>query len=156
MGVSSSLQPIGVYHSRLARLQVEDQKPLLNRRRAGALGAGLANGLGLVLRWKAGQCVQTGVSQHCWWPLVAAAIGRLISYLTLLLVKGQHVVSAMRVLPMQVLNGMLFFVAVILLTIGFYLGWADIGRVTLHGTSLLLLYLFLAPLVVRTYLIREA
>ena len=76
--------------------------------------------------------------------------------MTLMLVKSRHVVSAIRVLPMQLLNGMLFFLTVLLLTIGFYLGWTDGGSVTLLGASLFLPYVFLAPLVIGTYLIRDA
>jgi hypothetical protein len=110
----------------------------------------------LALWWQAGQCVQPGVSQLCWWPLVVAAIGPLLSYLTLMLVKGRHVVSAKRVLPMQLLNGMLFFLTVSLLTIGFYLGWTDGDSVTLLGTALFVPYVSLAPLVIGTYLIRDA
>ena len=85
----------------------------------------------MVLWWPASQCVQPGISQLCRWPLVGASIGLLLSCATLLLVKGRYVVSAMRVLPMQLLNGMLFFLTVSLLTIGFYLGWTDRDRVTL-------------------------
>ena len=140
---------------RMAKPQAEDRTSLRARRLAGVLGAGLGNGLGLVLWWQAGQYVQPGVSQLCWWPLVVAAIGPLLSYVTLMLVKGRHVVSAIRVLPMQLLNGMLFFLTVLLLTIGFYLGWTDGGGVTLLGASLFLPYVFLAPLVIGTYLIRE-
>ena len=73
-----------------------------------------------------------------------------------MLVKGRHVVSAIRVLPMQLLNAMLFFLTVLLLTIGFYLGWTDGGDVSLLGASLFLPYVFLAPLVIGTYLIRDA
>ena len=86
---------------------------------------------------------------------MVAAIGPLVSYVMLMLVKGQYLVSAIRVLPMYLLNEMLFFLTVFLLTIGFYLGW-DGGRVTLMGTSLFVPYLLLAPLVIGTYLIREA
>ena len=42
----------------------------------------------------------------------------------LMLVKGRRVVSLRRILPMHLLNGMLFFLTVLLLTIGFYLGYA--------------------------------
>jgi hypothetical protein len=108
---------------RMAKPQAEDRTSLQARR--------LAGGLGLVLWWQAGQYVQPGVSQLCWWPLVVAAIGPLVSYLTLMLVKGCHVVSAIRVLPMHLLNGMLFFLTVLLLTIGFYLGG---GRRRRHHT----------------------
>jgi hypothetical protein len=87
---------------------------------------------------------------------VVAVIGPLLSYVTLVLVKGQHVVSAIRVLPMQLLNGMLFFLTVLLLTIGFYRGWTDGGGITLLGVSLFLPYVLLAPLVIGTYLIRDA
>jgi hypothetical protein len=86
---------------------------------------GLGNGLGLALWWQAGQYVRPGISQLCWWPLVVAAIGPFLSYVTLVLVKGRYLVSAMRVLPMHLLNGMLLFLTVILLTIGFYLGWTE-------------------------------
>jgi hypothetical protein len=86
---------------RMARPRAEDQKSLRARRLVGVLGAGLGNGLGLVLWWQAGQYVQPGVSQLCWWPLVVAAIGPLLSYLTLMLVKGRHVLSAIRVLPIH-------------------------------------------------------
>jgi hypothetical protein len=110
----------------------------------------------LVLWWKAGQYVQPGVSQLCWWPLVVAAIGPLVSYVTLVLVKGRYLVSAMRVLPMQLLNRMLFFLTVLLLTIGFYLGWTDRAGSTLLGVALFLPYALLAPLVIGTYLIRDA
>ena len=85
--------------------------------------------------------------------LVAAAS---VSYVTLMLVRGRHVVSAVRVLPLQLLSGMLFFLSVLLLTIGFYLGWTDGGGVTLLGASLFLPYALLAPLIVGTYLIRDA
>jgi hypothetical protein len=54
---------------------------------------------------------------------------------------------------MHLLNGMLFFLTVLLLTIGFYLGWTDRGGVTLLGAALFLPYVFLAPLVIGTYLI---
>lgn len=120
------------------------------------LGVGLGNGLGLVLWWQAGQYVQPDLSQLCWWPLVVAAIGPLVSYIILMLVKGRHVVSANRVLPMHLLNGMLLFLKVSRLTIGFYLGWTGGGSVTLFGASLALPYVFLAPLVIGTYLIRDA
>ena len=141
---------------RMAKPQAEDRTSLRARRLAGVLGAGLGNGLGLVLWWQAGQYVQPGVSQLCWWPLVVAAIGPLLSYVTLMLVKGRYLVSAIRVLPMQLLNGMLFFLTVSLLTIGFYLGWTDGGGVTLLGAALFLPYVLLAPLVIGTYLIRDA
>jgi hypothetical protein len=113
-------------------------------------------GLGLVLWWQAGQYVQPGGSQLCWWPLVVVAIGPLLSYVTIVLVKGRHVVSAIRVLPMQLLNGMLLFLTALLLTIGLYFGWTDGGNVTLLGASLFLPYLFLAPLVIGTFLVRDA
>jgi hypothetical protein len=87
---------------------------------------------------------------------VVAAIGPLVSYVMLMLVKGRHAVSAIRVLPMHLLNGMLFFLTVLLLTIGFYLGWADGDSVTLLGAALFLPYALLAPLVIGTYLIRDA
>jgi hypothetical protein len=44
-----------------------------------------------------------------------------------MLVKGRYLVSAIRVLPMHLLNGMLFFFTVALLAIGFCLGWTDEG-----------------------------
>jgi hypothetical protein len=88
--------------------------------------------------------------------LVVAAIGPVVSYVTLLLVKGRYLVSAIRVLPVQLLNGMLFFVTVSLLTIGFSLGWTDGSGVTLTGASLFLPYVFLAFLVLGTYLIGDA
>jgi hypothetical protein len=141
---------------RMAKPQAEERASLRARRLAGVLGAGLGNGLGLALWWQAGQYVQPGVSQLCWWPLVVAAIGPLLSYLTLMLVKGRHVVSAIRVLPMHLLNGMLFFLTVLLLTIGFYLGWTDGDSVTLLGAALFLPYVLLAPLIIGTYLIRDA
>jgi len=141
---------------RMAKPQSEDRTSLRSRRLVGVLGAGLGNGLGLVLWWQAGQFVQPGVSQLCWWPLVVAAIGPLLSYVTLMLVKGRHVVSAIRVLPMHLLNGMLFFLTVSLLTIGFYLGWTDRGGVTLWGVALFLPYVLFAPLVIGIYLIRGA
>jgi hypothetical protein len=140
----------------MAKPETEDRKSLRARSLAGVLGAGLGNGLGLVLWWQAGQYVQPGVSQLCWWPLVLAAIGPLLSYVALVLVKGRYLVSAIRVLPMQLLNGMLFFLTALLLTIGFYLGWTDGDSVTLMGAALFLPYVLLAPLVTGTYLIRDA
>jgi hypothetical protein len=110
----------------------------------------------LALWWQASQYVQPGVSQLCWWPLVVAAVGPLLSYVTLMLVKGRYLVSAIRVLPMHLLNGMLFFLTVLLLTIGFYLGRTDGGGVSLLGAFLFLPYALLAPLVMGTYLIRDA
>jgi hypothetical protein len=50
----------------------------------------------------------------------------------------------------------LLFLIVLLMTIGFYLGWTDGGDVTLLGAVLFLPYVFLAPLVVGTYLIQDA
>jgi hypothetical protein len=141
---------------RIARLKPKDRESLRARRLFGVLGAGLGNGLGLVLWRQAGQYVQPGVSQLCWWPLVVAAIGPLVSYVTLMLVKGRHVVSANRVLPMHLLNGMLFFLTVSLLTLGFYLGWTDGGGVTLLGAAPFLPHVLLAPLVIGTYPIRDA
>jgi hypothetical protein len=79
----------------------------------------------------------------------------LLSYATLMLVNGRHIISTIRVPPMQLLNGMLFFLTVQLLAVGFYLGWADGGRVTLLGASFFQPYMFLAPLLVGTYLIRN-
>ena len=139
----------------MAKPWAEDRTSLRARGLAGVLGAGLGNGLGLVLWWQAGQYVQPGASQLCWWPLVVAAIGPLISYVTLMLVKGRYLVSAIRVLPMHLLNGMLFLLTVSLLTIGFYLGWTDGGGVTLLGAALFLPYMLLAPLVIGTYLVRD-
>jgi hypothetical protein len=87
---------------------------------------------------------------------VVAAIGPLLSYVILVPVKGRYLVSAMRVLPMHLLNGMLFFLTVSLLTIGFYLWWTDRSSVALSGAALFLPYVLLAPLVIGTYLIRDA
>ena len=140
---------------RMAKSQTEDRTSLRARRFAGVLGAGLGNGLGLVLWWQAEQTGQSGVSQLCWWPLVLAAIGPLLSCVTLMVVKGRHVAPAIRVIPMQLLNGMMFFLTMSLLTIGFYLGWTDAGGVTLLGAALFLPYVLLAPLVIGTYLIRD-
>jgi hypothetical protein len=58
---------------------------------------------------------------------------------------------------MQLLNGMLFFVTVLLPALGFYLGWVDEGEggVTLLGVSLLVPCLLLAPRVVGTHSIRD-
>lgn len=139
----------------IAKPRAQGRTSLRSSRLAGVLGAGLGNGLGLVLWWQAGQYVQPGVSQLCWWPLVVAAIGPLVSYVTLVLVKGRHAVSAIRVVPMQFLNAILFLLTMLLLTIGFYLGWTDGGSVTLLGASLVP-YVCLAPLVVGIYLIRDA
>lgn len=141
---------------RMAKPQAQDRASLRARRLAGVLGAGLGNGLGLALWWQAGQHVLSGVSQLCWWPLVVAVIGPLLAYVTLMLVKGRYLVSAIRVLPMHLLNGMLFFLTVLLLTIGFYLGWTDGDNVTLLGALLFLPYGLLAPLVIGTYLIQDA
>jgi hypothetical protein len=77
-------------------------------------------------------------------------------YVTLVLVEGQYLASAINVLPAQLLNGMLFFLTVLLLTIGFYLGWSDGSGVTLRGAALFLPYVLLAPLIIGTYLIRDA
>jgi hypothetical protein len=140
----------------MAKPQTEDRTSPQARHLAGVLGAGLGNGLGLALWWQASQYVQPGVSQLCWWPLVVAAVGPLLSYVTLMLVKGRYLVSAIRVLPMHLLNGMLFFLTVLLLTIGFYLGRTDGGGVSLLGAFLFLPYALLAPLVMGTYLIRDA
>lgn len=60
---------------RTAKSQAEDQTSLQARRLAGVLATVLGNGLGLVLWWQAGQYAQPGVSQHCWGPLVVAALG---------------------------------------------------------------------------------
>jgi len=144
----ASGRPSGRTIRRMAKPQPEDRTSLRAGRLAGVLGAGLGIGLGLVLWWHAGQYVQPGVSQLCWWPL--------LSYVTLMLVKGRYLVSAIRVLPMQLLNGMLFLLTVLVLTIGFYLGWTDGGSVTLLGACLFLAYVFLAPLVSGTDLIRDA
>jgi hypothetical protein len=108
------------------------------------------------LWWQVGQYFRPGVSQLCWWPLAVAAIGPLVSYVTLVLIKDRHMVSAIRVLPMHLPNGMLFFLTVSLLTIGFYLGWTDGSGVTLLGASLFLPYALLTLLVIGTYLIRDA
>lgn len=56
---------------------------------------------------------------------------------------------------MQLLNGLSFFLTILLLTLDFYLGWADEGGITLLGVSLFVPYLFVAPLVVGTCLIRD-
>jgi hypothetical protein len=74
----------------------------------------------------------------------------------LMLVNGRYMIAATRLPPMQLLNGMLFFLTARLLTVGFYFGWADGGRVTLLGASFFQPYMFLAPLVIGTYLIRDA
>ena len=84
------------------------------------------------------------------------AIGPLLSYVKLMLVKGRYLVSATRVLPTQLLNGMLFFLIVSLLTIGFYLGWIDGGGVTLLGAALFLPYVLLAPLIIGIFLVQDA
>jgi hypothetical protein len=140
----------------MAKPQAQGRTSLRARRVAGVLGAGLGNGLGLALWWQAGEYVQPGVAQLCWWPLVVAAIGPLVSYVALMLVKGRHGISTVRVLPMQLFNGMLLFLTMSLLTIGFYLGWTGGDGVTLLGAALFLPYLLLAPLVIGTYLIRDA
>lgn len=140
---------------RMAKPRAQDRTSLRVRHLAGVVGAGLGNGLGLVLWWQAGQNVQPGVSQLCLWPLAVAAIGPILSYGTLMLVRGRYVVSAMRVLPMQFLNGMVFLLTLLLLTIGFYLGWTGGGGATLLGAALFLPYVLLAPLVIGTYLIRN-
>ena len=70
--------------------------------------------------------------------------------------KGQYLVPAIRVLPMHLLNGMPLFLTVSLLIIGFCLGSTDGGGVTLLGAALFLPYVLLAPLVIGTYLIRDA
>ena len=57
---------------------------------------------------------------------------------------------------MHLLNGMLFFLTVLLLTIGFCLGWTDRDSVTLLGAILFLPYALLAPLIIGAYLIRDA
>jgi len=49
----------------------------------------------------------------------------------LMQVKGRRVVSLRRMLPMRILNGMPFFLTVLLLTVGFYLGWTDGDSATL-------------------------
>ena len=54
-------------------------------------------------------------------PLVIA-IGPLLSCVTLMLVKGRYLDSMICVLSMHLLNRMLLFLAVSLLTIDFYLG----------------------------------
>jgi hypothetical protein len=141
---------------RMAKPQAEERTSLRVRRLAGVLVAGLGNGLGLVLWWQADQYVQPGASQLCLWPLAAAAIGPFLSYVTLMLVKSRYLVSVIRVLPMHLLNGMLFFLTVLLMSIGFYLGWTDGDSVSLLGAVLFLPYASLAPLVIGTYLIRDA
>ena len=45
----------------------------------------------------------------------------------------RYLVSAIRVVPMQLLNGMLFFITVLLLAIDFYHRWTDGDSVTLLG-----------------------
>ena len=115
---------------RMAKPQAEERTSLRVRRLAGVLVAELGNGLGLVLWWQADQYVQPGASQLCLWPL-AAAIGPFLSYVTLMLVKSRYLVSVIRVLPMHLLNGMLFFLTVLLMSIGFYLGWTDGDSVSL-------------------------
>ena len=50
---------------------------------------------------------------------MVAAIGPLLSYVMLMLVEGRYLISAIRVLPMQLLKGMLFLLSVSPLTIGF-------------------------------------
>jgi len=77
-------------------------------------------------------------------------------YVTLVLVEGQYLASGINVLPAQFLNGMLFFLTVSLLTIGFYLGWTGGDSVTLLGAALFLPYALLAPVVIGTHLIRGA
>jgi hypothetical protein len=69
---------------------------------------------------------------------VVAAIGPLVSYVTLVLVKGRWPVSAIRVLPVHLLNERLFFLTALLLTIGSYLGWTDGCNMTLLSVSLFL------------------
>ena len=73
-----------------------------------------------------------------------------------MLVKSRYLVSVIRVLPMHLLNGMLSFLTVLLMSIGFYLGWTDGDSVSLLGAVLFLPYASLAPLVIGTYLIRDA
>jgi hypothetical protein len=141
---------------RMAKPRAEDRTSLRARRLVDVLGVGLGNGLGLVLWWQAGQYLQPRVSQLCWWQLVVAATGPLLSYVTLMLVKGRHVVSAIRVVPLRLLNGMLFSLTMLPPTIGFCLGWTGGGSVTLLGASLSLPYVLLAPLVLGTYLVRDA
>ena len=46
--------------------------------------------------------------------------------------------------------GMLFFLTMSLLTIGFYLGWTDRAWDTLLGVALFLPHALLAPLVIST------
>jgi hypothetical protein len=55
----------------------------------------------------------------------------------LMLVKGQHEVLAIRLLPMQRLNGMLFFLTVLLPTTDSCLEWPR-GGMTVPGTSFFL------------------
>jgi hypothetical protein len=73
-----------------------------------------------------------------------------------MLVKGQYLVSAIRALSMHLFNGMLLCFTVLLLTIRFYLGWTNGDGVTLLGAAFFLPYVLLAPLVIGTYLIRDA
>jgi hypothetical protein len=70
---------------RITKPEAEDQPSLRAKRLACVLGASLGNGLGLVLWWQAEHIGQPGVSQLCWWPLVVAVIGPLISYVMLML-----------------------------------------------------------------------
>jgi hypothetical protein len=137
---------------RMTKPWSEDRASLRARRLVGVLGAGLGNGLGLILWWQAGEYVRPWVSQLCLWPLVVAAIGPLVSYVTITLVKGGYMGLAIRVLPMQVLNGMLFLLTTLLLVIGSYLGWPADGGVTLLDVSLWLPYVLLAPVIMGTYL----
>ena len=73
-----------------------------------------------------------------------------------MLMKDRFLVSAIRVLSMHLLNGMLLCLTVSLLTIGFYPGWTDVGRLLLLGAASFLPYALLAPLVTGTYPIRDA
>ena len=57
--------------------------------------------------------------------------------------------------PRSFLNWALFFFTM-LLTMAFYAGWADGGEFSLLGTSFFLPRVFLVPLVIDPYPIREA
>jgi hypothetical protein len=70
------------------------------------------------------------------------------------MIKDWRLVLVIRVLPMQLLNGMLFFLTVLLLTVSFYLGWTDAHGITLLGASHFPLYVILAPLAISTYFTR--
>lgn len=84
-----------------------------------------------------------------------AVIGPLLYCVNAYAVNSRYLVSATRVLPMQLLKRMLFFFTVLLLTIGFHLGWTAGGRVTLLGATLFMPDAMLAPVLMGTYLIRD-